>query len=94
MVTREAVARGDPSAASFTVKDGLQWHKGRLVLPSTSQHKKKIIHEFHNTLVGGHSGMLGTYKRLLANFFWVQMKSDIKAFIQQCDTCQRNEYDT
>lgn len=94
VVTREAVARGDPSAASFTVKDGLQWHKGRLVLPSTSQHKKKIIHEFHNTLVGGHSGMLGTYKRLLANFFWVQMKSDIKAFIQQCDTCQRNKYDT
>lgn len=22
------------------------------------------------------------------------MKSDIKAFIQQCDTCQRNKYDT
>ena len=27
-------------------------------------------------------------------FFWVRMKSDIKAFIQQCDTCQCNKYDT
>ena len=36
---REAVACGDRSTASFAVKDGLLWHKGRLVLPSTSQHK-------------------------------------------------------
>ena len=92
--TREAVARGYPSTASFTIKDGLLWHKGRLVLPSTSQHKQQVIHELHNTLVSGHSRNLRTYKRLLANFFWVQMKSNIKAFIQQCDTCQHNKYDT
>ena len=69
--TREAVTRGDLSAASFTVKDGLLWHKGRVVLPPTSQFKQQIIHEFHNTLVGGHFGILRTYKRLSANFFWV-----------------------
>ena len=37
--TREAVTRGDLSAASFTVKDGLLWHKGKVVLPPTSQFK-------------------------------------------------------
>ena len=58
VATREAVARGDPSFASFTVKDGLLWHKGRPVLPPTSQYKQQIIHEFHNTLVGGHYGIL------------------------------------
>ena len=61
---KEAAACGDPSAASFAIKDGLLWHKGRLVLPSTSQHKQQIIHEFNNTLVGGHSWNLRTYKRL------------------------------
>lgn len=61
---REAAACGDPSATSFAIKDGLLWHKGRLVLPSTSQHKQQIIHEFNNTLVGGHSWNLRTYKRL------------------------------
>ena len=44
--------------------------------------------------MGGHFGILRTYKSLSVNFFWVRMKSDIKAFIQQCDTCQCNKYDT
>ncbi|XP_065621012.1 uncharacterized protein LOC136063911 [Quercus suber] len=51
----------------YKIKDELLWHKGRLVLPSSSQYKETIIREFHDTPVGGHSGILRTFKRLAAN---------------------------
>lgn len=65
-----------------------------MVLPSSSQYKETIIREFHDTPVGGHSGILRTFKRLAANFLWLGMKKDMQYFVQQCDICQRNKSDS
>lgn len=75
-------------------RDGLLWNKDRLVLPPNSPHKEAVIHDFHNTPMGGHSGMFRTYKRIASNFYWVGMKKDIQDYIRCCDTCQRNKSDT
>ena len=75
-------------------RDGLLWNKDCLVLPPNSPHKEAVIHEFHNTPMGGHSGMFRTYKRIASNFYWVGMKKDIQDYIRCCDTCQRNKSDT
>ena len=75
-------------------RDGLLWNKDRLVLPPNSPHKEAVIHEFHNTPMGGHSGMFRTYKRIASNFYWVGMKKDIQDYIWCCDICQRNKSDT
>lgn len=91
---KESVARDHTIATKFTEKNGLIWFKGCLVIPSTSQYNQQIIHEFQNTPVGGHSGILRTYKRISANLFWIGMKRDIRNYIHQCDICQRHKYDT
>ena len=75
-------------------RDGLLWNKDCLVLPPNSPHKEAVIHEFHNTPMGGHSGMFRTYKRIAPSFYWVGMKKDIRDYIRCCDTCQRNKSDT
>ena len=91
---REAITRGDAAAERFKERDGMLWYQGRLVIPASSQYKLHIIREFHSTPIGGHSGVLRTYKRVAANFFWVGTKRDIQTYIQQCGICQRHKYDT
>ncbi|KAF3629835.1 hypothetical protein FXO37_28741 [Capsicum annuum] len=78
---------------SFTwLNDQLRW-KGRLVVGKDLQLRKDIITLWHATLQGGHSGMDATIKRLQALFYWKSLNSDVKDFVNKCDTCQRNKYD-
>lgn len=63
-------------------------YKGRLVLPSSSPLIPTILQEYHNGLVGGHSGFLRTYKRILQEFYWMGMKGDIRKFVAECVVCQ------
>ncbi|PHT29781.1 Calcium-transporting ATPase 3, endoplasmic reticulum-type [Capsicum baccatum] len=37
--------------------------------------------------------MDATIKRLQALFYWKSLNSDVRDFINKCDTCQRNKYD-
>ena len=53
-----------------------------------------ILKEFHDTTAGGHSGFFRTYKRMSALVFWEGMKKDIQQYVQECETCQWNKYDT
>ena len=85
---KKALVQGDMRYKDYKIMDELLWHKGQLVLPSSSQYKETIIQEFHDTPVGGHSGILHTFKRLAANFFWWGMKKDMQNIVQQCDICQ------
>ena len=90
---REAIVRGDAAAERFKEREGMLWYQGRLVIPASFQYKLHIIREFHDTPIGGHSGVLRSYKRVAANFFWVGMKRDIQTYIQQCGICQHHKYD-
>ena len=67
--------------------------KGRLVVGNDSDLRLKIIHLFHNTSSGGHSGILATYKRLSSLFYWPNMEKQIRNYIRACDVCQRFKYD-
>lgn len=73
------------------VEGGLLKHKGRLVIGSHGELREKLINEFHNTALGGHSGVQVTYHRLKALFYWKGMKKEVKQFVRSCDNCQRNK---
>ena len=90
---KEALKNGAHNTHGLVERDRLLWNKDRLVLPPNSSHKEGVIHEFHNTPMGGHSSMFRTYKRIVSNFYWVGMKKDIQDYIQRCDTCQWNKSD-
>ena len=75
----------------FSVKNGMLHYKNRLVLSKTSSLIPAMLHTFHDSIVGGHSGFLRTYKRLTAELYWEGMKSDVKKHCEECLTCQRNK---
>ena len=55
-----------------------------------SERKLKILSDFHNSPLGGHSGMNRTYKRLKQFYFWQGMKNDVENYIRKCLECQKN----
>ncbi|KAH9770474.1 hypothetical protein KPL71_012393 [Citrus sinensis] len=75
----------------YVWKDGLLYYKGSIVIPPESSLKTRLLQEFHDTKIGGHSGVLRTWKRLAQNFYWDGMKNDVKKYVAACDTCQRNK---
>ena len=91
---REALSKNPSSNHGYEVRGEQLWFKGRLVLPQNSRFKNALLHEFHDTPIGGHLGIFRTYKRVAASFYWVGMKKDIQDYVQRCDVCQRNKHDS
>lgn len=56
-------------------RNGLVCFKNRVVIPPGSSLIATLLHEFHNTLVGDHSGALRTFKRLAHVFYWPSMQN-------------------
>ncbi|TYK22515.1 transposon Tf2-1 polyprotein isoform X1 [Cucumis melo var. makuwa] len=81
----------ETQTSKFTLKNGLLHYKNRLVISKASSLIPVILNTFHDSVVGGHSGFLRTYKRLASELYWEGMKSDVKKHCESCITCQRNK---
>ena len=66
-------------------------YKDRLVISKTSTLLPTILHTYHDSIFGGHSGFLRTYKRLAGELYWEGMKQDVKRYCEQCLICQKNK---
>nr|AEV42261.1 hypothetical protein [Beta vulgaris] len=88
---REEVQSGKAPLAGFTEEQGVLKFKGRLVVPRKVAMTSRLIHEYHATPMGGHSGIFKTYQRLATEWFWKGMKQDVITFIQECAVCQQNK---
>ena len=60
----------DPTAVThFSLQNGILMHDGKLVIGNTGNLKKQLLHSFHNSALGGHSGERATYHRLKLVFY-------------------------
>jgi len=57
----------------------------------TDSEKQRIIYEYHNSLLGGHSGVSRTVKRLKLNYQWKNLKKSVKQYISSCEVCQKTK---
>ncbi|CAA7020384.1 unnamed protein product [Microthlaspi erraticum] len=78
----------------YTVVEGRLRKNGRLVIPRNSSHIPLILQEFHAGVIGRHSGVLKTMKRIQNTFYWRKMVKDIQKYVKECDVCQRHKYST
>ena len=62
---------------------------GEMQVPP-QESRKRIIKEYHTSLVGGHKGITKTFKLIRSRFVWPEMRADIMSFIRTCLSCQRN----
>ncbi|KAL0560863.1 hypothetical protein IC582_001277 [Cucumis melo] len=82
----------DPALeGKYSLLNGKLMYKGRVVLSKSSSLIPSLLHTFHDSIFGGHSGFLRTYERMSGELFWKGMKADIKKYVEQCGICQRNK---
>lgn len=78
----------------FELIQGVVRYKGRIVIPPQSQLVGKLLKEYHDSPVGGHSGEFKTYKREALEWFCPGMQKDIAKHIRECQTCQQQKQST
>ncbi|KAL9437883.1 hypothetical protein AB3S75_023702 [Citrus x aurantiifolia] len=76
----------------YTVRNGLLFFKERVVVPRTL--RESLLYEAHDTKIGGHSGVLRTYKRLSQQFYWPAMFQAVREYVSKCKVCQQVKFDT
>ncbi|KAF5468388.1 hypothetical protein F2P56_012540, partial [Juglans regia] len=78
----------------YTQRQGLFFFKGRVLIPSQGELRKQLLHEAHDTKIGGHSGVLRTFKRLANQFYWPKMYQAVTEYVKHCAVCQRMKSET
>jgi len=86
--------QGQSTESEFSVKAGLVYRKGALVIPTGSPFIPKLLEKFHTSAMGGHEGALKTFKRLTSEVYWKGMRKDTVEYIRGCQICQENKYST
>jgi hypothetical protein len=88
----QALAVHSPDSQGFELHQGLIKVHGKIWVGANSALQTKLINAFHNSAVGGHSGVLPTYKRLKRLFSWSGMKTSVEDFVKQCVVCQQAKH--
>jgi Integrase zinc binding domain/Integrase core domain/Chromo (CHRromatin Organisation MOdifier) domain len=83
--------------ALISEKVQLQLHQGiirkngRIYVGTTRDWRDRVVHILHDSSIGGHAGILGTYQRAKKLFYWPGMKESVIQIVQKCNTCQLNK---
>eukprot|EP00122_Pirum_gemmata_P008164 Pgem_evm1s7520 len=82
----------EPYTKFYDFKDNLLWFRSRIVITS-QERQAKILNTRHDGLLGGHYGIQKTLNLVARSYYWPQMQRTVMAYIQRCDTCQKNKPD-
>jgi hypothetical protein len=59
----------------------------QLVVPE--QFRNTVMRLAHESVLSGHLATRRTLAKVLSEFYWPGVSSDVKRFCQSCDICQR-----
>ncbi|KAK9155413.1 hypothetical protein Sjap_002893 [Stephania japonica] len=93
MSIRTALMEDSTSRPGWCLRHDRLFFHSKLAISRSSSLKPKILFEFHSRPIGGHGGVLKTFKRISAEFYWVGMRSDIREYVTSCSICQANKYE-
>ncbi|KAG2780252.1 hypothetical protein PC129_g13512 [Phytophthora cactorum] len=66
--------------------EGLQL---RLVVPTTMV--PKVLQNCHDSLEGGHQGVVRTYQRVKKDYYWSSLYSDVEKHVRSCSDCSTSK---
>lgn len=76
---------------SLRLEGNFWFHGLQLVVPNVGELRKKILREYHDTPYAGHMGVTKTLQAIQREFWWPNIKEDVKAWIASCEICQRDK---
>ncbi|VFQ96036.1 unnamed protein product [Cuscuta campestris] len=78
----------------FSIVDGLLLYNTRLCIGADSPLRQVLLREYHDTPTAGHAGVHRTFFRLATSFYWPRMRSEVRAYVAACHTCQTTKFST
>ncbi|KAJ3686458.1 hypothetical protein LUZ61_015622 [Rhynchospora tenuis] len=85
---RKQLADQQPGSSKLVEHQGILRYKGRICVGNANGWRDKLLHELHNSNLGGHSGILVTYKKVKSLFYWPSLKKFILDHVKSCEVCQ------
>ncbi|KAL0324566.1 UNVERIFIED_CONTAM: Retrovirus-related Pol polyprotein from transposon [Sesamum calycinum] len=89
----QAKTLDDLAFPDYSYEAGILRRKGRICVGSHGGIREKIIRSMHDSALGGHSGINGTYQRVKPLFYWPTLKGDINTWVKECEVCQRSKHE-
>ncbi|XP_042032226.1 uncharacterized protein LOC121778901 [Salvia splendens] len=78
----------------LSLVNGLVYYNRRIFVSSRSSARTPILIEYHSSKSAGHPGFERTLRRVTADFYWPNMKKEVKQFVEACVVCQTTKYST
>ena len=63
----------------------------RIYVPRNKHLREHIIREHHDSIAAGHLGRYKTQELITWNYWWPYIQSDIRKYVDGCETCQRSK---
>lgn len=93
--TKIKACKDDPTSPSnYSWNGEFLLRKGNVVIGKDPILRKDLLLHFHDSALGGHSGIQTTMRRIAQTFYWKGMKKDIYTHTQECLVCQKNKGET
>jgi len=74
--------------------EGLMLKKGKVYVSKNKKLRAEVIRLYHDTPVEEHRGQWKTTELVTRNFWWLGISKEVKRYIEECDTYQRNKNHT
>lgn len=69
------------------------YFEGRLCIPK-GETRRQVLHDSHESVIGGHRGYRKTLKKIMEHFYWPKMSQEIQEYIKMCEKCQKAKSST
>lgn len=89
---REALTANQPSTPGYFLTGGCLLYNNILVIPKHSKLIPLLLKECHDSVIGGHSDEVKTYRRLAADFSWVGMTKVVTDYVKSYEVSQKNKH--
>lgn len=91
---RQLIEEQHVDATDYEWRNGILFFQGKVYVPKIDALRLELIHHFHDSRFGGHSGIYRTWTRMASTFTWAGMKQDVRQYVTNCDVCQRVKTDS
>jgi len=71
--------------------DGIMYKERKVYVPKDNALRAEIIRLHHDTPVEGHEGQWKTVELVTRNFWWPGVMKEVKQYVKEYDSCQRNK---
>ena len=84
--------QGEQLRGRYVLDDGLLCYTRRgvqrMCIPRVDELISVILHDCHDSLLGGHLGVDKTLSYAQRYYYWPQMDKDVRRYVESCQLCQ------